>query len=203
MQKIQIGKTIGKGFKRFQKFNESKNLSGKIIEYYRETYLIFEKFLKENGVEYFSEVNRELLEDYTLYLKEQDLNENSINTYLRGIRTFLYYIMNNGWLEKFKAHTIKTTKSKPKGYNEKQLPELSKKPDMNQCTFANYRHWVIVNFLLDTGIRANSLINIKMMDLSLVKENVEIKHNNSRRERNSPLSKTMIEILHVYLDIKI
>lgn len=206
MRKIQIEKNIikniGKGFKRFQKFNKSKNLSDKTLEYYEETYLIFEKFLKENGVEYFPEMNRELLEDYTLYLKEQDLSENSINTYLRGIRTFLYYIMNNGWLERFKVHTIKTTKSKPKGYNEEQLTKLIKKPDMKQCTFARYRNWVIVNFLLDTGIRANSLINIKINDLNIPKEYVEIKYNKSRRERNLPLSKTMIEILHKYLDIR-
>ena len=206
MRKIKMKnnkiKNIGEGFERFQKFNESKNLSEKTIEYYKESYEIFRKYLSLNDIFNFNDLNREFIEDYTIYLQEKDLSPNSINTYLRGIRAFLYYMMSNGWMTSFKINTIKTNRNKPKGYNEKQLKKLLIRPDMNKCTFAYYRNWVIINFFLDTGIRASSLTYIKIKDLNLEMQEVEIRHTKSRRERTLPLSETMTEILYDYLEIR-
>ena len=46
-------------------------------------------------------------------------------------------------------------------YTDTELKMLLKEPDIRKCGFVTYRSWVIVNFLLSTGIRQNSLINIR------------------------------------------
>lgn len=51
------------------------------------------------------------------------------------------------------------------GFEEYELKKLLKKPDVRKCIFSTYRSWVIVNFLLSTGVRQNSLINVKIRDV--------------------------------------
>lgn len=73
---------------------------------------------------------------------------------------------------------------------------------MKDCTFVNYRNWVIINFFLNTGIRLSELTNIKIEDLNLSIQTIEIRYSKDRRERTLPLCKTMIKILDKYLDIR-
>ena len=39
-------------------------------------------------------------------------------------------------------------------YSDLELSALLKKPDIRKATFAEYRDWVIINFLLNCGSRA-------------------------------------------------
>ena len=50
-------------------------------------------------------------------------------------------------------------------YTDDELKLLLIKPKINICEFTEYRNWVIVNYLLSTGNRRNTLINIKIADV--------------------------------------
>ena len=119
MSKIKIKqnneKVISEVLKRFQKHNKSKNLSQKpsntIVDVIKNSLNI-----QRNTILTIERYKQNLLENYSLYLQKKDISENSVNSYLRGIRRFLYYAMVNSWLDDFKISTIKTTERKLKGY---------------------------------------------------------------------------------------
>lgn len=50
-------------------------------------------------------------------------------------------------------------------------------------TFAVYRNWVLVNFLLATGIRAKELRELLTKDLDLVNGYISLAHTKNRKAR--------------------
>ena len=51
-------------------------------------------------------------------------------------------------------------------YTDEELMRLLKKPDKD-CTFNEYRTWVIINLLLNNGCRAASIRSIQIQDVDL------------------------------------
>ena len=52
-------------------------------------------------------------------------------------------------------------------YSDAELTALLKKPDIRKTTFAEYRDWVIINFLLNCGSRAATVGAIQIRDVDL------------------------------------
>ena len=70
--------------------------------------------------------------------------------------------MKCGYIPHFEIQLPKADKAPIQTYTDEELKKLLKKPDVRKCIFSTYRSWVIVNFLLSTGVRQNSLVNIKI-----------------------------------------
>lgn len=136
-----------KAFEEFQRYNRSKNLSGQTIDYYEQCFRYFGNFFPiENNC---SLIQKETYQEYILYLKDHTTaNENTVNSYLRGLRTMLHYFMELGYIESFKIQLPKVEQTIKKGYTDQELERLLKKPDIKKCSFAEYRNWVIENYLL-------------------------------------------------------
>ena len=77
--------------------------------------------------------------------------------------------------------TIKET------YTDRELEALLKKPDIRKCTFAEYRNWVIVNFLLNSGSRAATIRAILIRDVDLENSLVYYRHTKNRKAQVIPL----------------
>ena len=73
---------------------------------------------------------------------------------------------------------------------------------MKKCSFAEYRTWVIINFLVATGVRSRSLRNIKIEDLDFDNELIHIKVTKNRKAIIIPMGKTIKKILLEYLRIR-
>lgn len=69
---------------------------------------------------------------------------------MTGLRTVLYGFMEKEYMEHFKIKTIKVDKKIKTTYNNDELKRLLMKPNMKKCDFAEYRNWVIVNYLFAT-----------------------------------------------------
>jgi len=66
-------------------------------------------------------------------LRERDLADETIATYMRALRTVLYFLMDRGYLRKF---------------TDDELKKFLRKPDIKKCSFVEYRDWVIINYIL-------------------------------------------------------
>lgn len=75
---------------------------------------------------------------------------------------------------------------------------LLKKPDIRKTTFAEYRDWVIVNFLLNCGSRAATVRAIQIRDVDLDGGVVFYRHTKNRKAQVIPLCSPMIAILREY-----
>ena len=145
-------------------------------------------------------VTKDTVDDYTLYLKAKDtVTDTTVNTALRMVRAFLYFCMERDWIPHFTISQIKAVQPVKEPYTNDELAKLLKKPDVKSCTFARYRNWVIVNFLLATGCRAATLVNLCIMDIDLSGGTAFFRHMKAGNQQAVPLSKTIVQILEEYL----
>ena len=56
-------------------------------------------------------------------------------------------------MKEFKMYSIKADKKLKETYTDAELKILLEKPDIKKCDFADYRSWVVINFLLGTDVR--------------------------------------------------
>lgn len=75
---------------------------------------------------------------------------------------------------------------------------LLKEPDIRKTTFAEYRDWLIINFLLNCGSRAATVRAIQIRDVDLDGGVVFYRHTKNRKAQVIPLCSPMIAILREY-----
>lgn len=174
-----------------------RNLSEYTINFYNVSCHTFGKFINLNEL-YISQINRELIDDYILYLKQTGVKDITINTYIRGISPILKYGMELGLIQKFGFKEIKVTEEIKQIYTREELVILLQKPSM--ASFAEYRNWVIINFLLGTGVRALELRCIRIKDVNLASSILIVCRTKNRKQRYVTISKTLNKILNGYLE---
>jgi len=178
--------------KRYLKKCLVNNLSEHTIKFYEVSCKTFNKFicLSELMV---SDVTRDLMDDYILHLKGTGVKAVTINTYIHGISPIIKYGMSMGLIMKFGFKEIKTTEEIKQVYTHEELKILLEKPQDN--SFTEYRNWVIINFLMGTGIRALELRSIKIKDVDLTASMLLVSRTKSRRQRYIPISRSLNKIL--------
>ena len=193
------GVLIGEAFKRFQDYNTLKNLSPATLSFYEKKVGYFVEFV--GGAQTpLPTISLDTVNDYILSMKRSDtISDVTINVRLRALRAFLHYCMNNGWLETFEIHMIKAPYPVKEPYTDAELTVLLEKPDISTCMFSEYRDWVIENFLLSTGCRLGTLVEIKIRDVDFNNGMVYFKHMKARNQMAVPLSSTMSKILKEYV----
>lgn len=201
ISQAQQNKTIKDGFKEFITSCKVKNLSNATIVYYTMYMGKFEVFLNQHEIECIKEINLPVINSYILYLRDfGNVNDTTINTSIRAVRAIVYYFQELGYCQPFKVNLIKANKEIKETYTEHELMLLLEKP--NTARFTEYRDWVMVNFLLATGVRVGEIVGIRIKDVDFDDAIVKIKRGKSRRERHIPLSKTLIKILNEYIQIR-
>ena len=105
-----------------------------------EPYVIFEA----NG---FEANYREFL------LEEEGVSEQTVATYFRDYKAIAYYAMENDLITK-RAIKVKTVETDIKEcYTDEEIAKLLRRPK-EDFSFAEYRNWVVVNWLLALGTAA-------------------------------------------------
>lgn len=92
---------------------------------------------------------------------------------------------------------IKDKETVKETYTDEELTMLLKKPAKN-CDFTEYRNWVIVNFLMNSGCRAATIRNIQNRDVDMEARQVILRHNKNGKIQVIPLCSVMINILREY-----
>lgn len=99
--------TIGEGWEKFMRHCKIKDLAKHTIKYYENCYSYFIRFLKDESQEDDSarveEIDKDLCEEFILWLdKTYNMKNTTINTRLRGVRAFVYYLMEKSILKVLK-----------------------------------------------------------------------------------------------------
>lgn len=190
--------SIQTAFEQFQKQNQLKNLSQSTIDFYSSKARHFFNFLEDTD-QPIDSITEETVVDYIFSLKEKQLHDTTINTYLRMVRAFLYWCMDKGYLGRFPIKLIRADIPIKETYTNNELERLLEAPDQKNCSFAEYRNWVMVNFLLGTGCRASTLVNLKIEDLNFSDGTVLFRHMKTRNQQIVPLTRALLKILEEYL----
>ncbi len=94
-----------------------------------------------------------------------DVSQQTVNSYLRGYRAFGNFCEEIGLLDGFKCPIKEVEPPMKQVYTDKELKKLLIKPDIRD--FTDFRDFAIINLLLSTGARTNTLLNIRLKDVDL------------------------------------
>lgn len=186
-------------FDEFIAYQKSRNLRQHTIKHYENTVnSSFYKYIDYKTA--VKDITSKTIEGYITFLKSQGtIGDITINTYLRDIRAILYYAMKEEYLAEFKIKEIKADKEIIETYSDEELLILLKKPDIKKCDFIEYRNWTISNILIGTGMRIQTLVNLKIKDIDLHNDLMYYSHTKNRKNQVVPISSTLKSVLIDYL----
>lgn len=188
--------TIDEAFQKFMIHNEAKNLTNSSIKYYRENYGYFIECIDANLP--ISQVCIEDVEAFSLYLrKHKNRKDTSINTAIRATRSFLYFCMDRGYMKRFRVTIAKADQTFKEPYTQEELQKLLKRPTSDQWT--QWRTWALVSYLVSTGHRASTVINLKVKDIDLHNNRIKLTHTKNRRSNFMPMASSLRDVLKEYL----
>lgn len=189
--------TINEGIRQWQNYNTARNLSAHSIRFYEDCVGIFRDFY--DCEQLCSTITEQVIFDYIAWLRKRDVRDTTVNSYMRAVRAMCYYFMKLGYTAPFPITLAKAAKEIKETYTDYELEILLKKPDIKTVTFAEYRNWVAVNYLLATGNRESTVCNLKIRDIDFDSDTIHLTRTKNRREQLIPMSRTLRDVLKEYL----
>ena len=176
---------------------KDKGLSDGSISSYREK---IELFLKYTDVDV-EDLDNEVVYEFRDWLKtHRNFNDVSTNTTFRTINVFFKFIHDEYQVPLFHLDYVKETKKIKQIFSNENIKKLLKQPNLDSCTYSELRDWCIVNIVLNTGVRASSIVNVKIEDVDFKAKTIHFKHMKNRQEQVFPLKKDTLKIIRLYLD---
>lgn len=190
--------TVEECFDSFINSRKAKGLSEKTLQTYHYHFAAIGKYLDTAAS--IEDLTKKDLEEMIAAMRG-GLSANSINSYTRTLKSFFSWCNAEGHtavnIGLYKAEeTVKTT------YTDAELKRLLKKPNMKKCGFPEYRNWVIVNLLLNSGCRAATVRNILIQDVNLAAATITYRHTKNGSIQIVPLCSDMVAILREYLRVR-
>lgn len=145
------------------------------------------------------QLTEKLIDNYILWLMSKGNKNTTINSKMTNLKPFLHWCMEKNYCDEFKCKHVKEGKPIKPTYTIEQLETILKKPDINKCSFAEYRNWVLCNYFIATGNRLNSVVNIRIKDIDFNNNLVTLTETKNKVEQIIPITPYLSEILQEYL----
>lgn len=178
----------------FIKFCKLKNLTERTIEFYEEDLRYFCKYI---SVKYLDEITQETLDNFILEELDKGKRTTTINTRLRGLRVFFKFCAERDYIEELSIRLLKDDAELKEPYTDAELRKLLARPKSNR--WAEYRSWAMVNYLVATGNRARTIVNIKISDVNFDENTIHLRAMKNRHQQIIPLSPALKDVLEEYL----
>lgn len=179
-----------------------KNLTDESIHSYKCKIRPFARYFAQREL-ILSQVDKDTLKEFICDLRANTrANDVTINSYLRATRAFLYFCMEEGYVERFKFILPKAEKKGKDTYTEEELERLLKKPNVKTCDFTELKVWALENFLVGTGVRISTALNIQICNLDFDNGFIFIQKQKNRKQAYIPMSESVAEVLRFYLQYR-
>lgn len=201
MKTKSINKTFDEGFEQFiMEHCTMRNFRPSSEKHYREVikYSFYKFYAKDTQL---NELEQDDINNYVLWLKERDIRDSTINIQLKALKTIIKFFANKGWIDSsIKVELIKADIEEIEAYTDDEIAKLLVKPNLKKSSFVEFRNWVCVCFLCNTGARRSTLVNIQIGDLDLDNGYCYYRHTKNRKAQTVPISPSMCNILKEYLE---
>lgn len=207
MKKYQETKTVVELYEKFLLEREAIGISEKALKTYRQKFQSVLRFYDFNIP--IDEVSQDDITTLILNMKnkcrldgkETKIKDVTISSYLAALKAFFNWCKEKEYcyitVPNYKFET------EPKEvYTHDEIKKLMKKPNLKKCSFCEYRNWVIICFLLNSGCRSATLRNVLIKDLDFDSDMILFRHMKARNVQYVPMGKEMKHILLEYLDIR-
>ena len=176
---------------------KDKGLSNGSIASYREK---VELFLKYTDVDV-EEIDEEIIFGFREWLKyNRNFNDVSTNTTYRTLNVFFKFLHEEYLIPIYHLDYVKETKKIKHIFSADDIKKLLRQPNLDNCTYSELRDWCIVNIVLNTGVRASSIVNLRVEDVNFKEKTILFRHMKNRQQQVFPLKKDTLKIIRLYLD---
>lgn len=178
---------------------EAHNLSAATLHNYRQSFTFFAKFSEFDENTPITDITPSHFYKWINTLKLDGVKASSINHYLRDCRAFFYWCMDvdRKYIEPFKLKAIEAQEEQLKLFTDEELEALLLKPRKND-SFADWRTWAIVNWVLATGNRAATICDVCIGDINYRKKEITLGHTKNKKAQIIPLSSSLETVLREY-----
>lgn len=203
MNKDQLTGDTKEVIDEFIKDCESRGLSKATIEVYKININYLVEYLDSKKMD-LKKVSTKTIQDYKSHLvNNTNRNNTSINTTLRHIKVFLDWTHENGYTESVTIKYLKVQQKPKEIYTDEDIKTLLKKPNVNDCSYADFRSWAIINVLVSTGMRRSSLLNIKLDDINWKDNIIRLNHTKNKQVHYVSMSNQLAKIVKEWLKYRI
>lgn len=188
----------------FNEFIQEKKALGKVeetLKAYKASYKKFYDYFGERADDTGNIIGSMFIE-WTNAMRDEGLKAATINHYLSDMRVFMYWCMDESrqYIPPFKIRLIKVQEETPKDYTPEEIKALLKRPD-NKAKFTEWRTWAICCFVIGTGARLGTMVEIQMKDINLKEGIVHYQHTKNKKVQNANMSPQLIKSLTDYINM--
>ena len=188
--------SVPEAFEDFLRTKRAEGAKTKTAQTYSQHFHAISKHLNVNVD--IGELSSDDLREMIISMQESGLSPNTIKSYTITLKAFPSWCNKEGItnlnMARYKGEeTIKET------YTDEELETLLKKPNLRKCGFVEYRSWVIINFLVNSGSRAATIRNIQNRDVDLINHIVYARHTKNSKALVIPLCSEMVSVLKEYM----
>ena len=198
MMKTSANPTVEQVFSFFISSTAAKGVKDKTLETYKGHFHSISKRLNVSIP--IANLTKTHLDTMISEMKAGGLSAHSINSYTRTLKSFLSWCNVEGYTS-LNISIYKAGESTKETYTDKELMILLKKPKAG-CNFCEYRNWIIINFLMNSGCRAATVRNIQIQDVYLPNRQILFRHTKNGKIQTIPLCSEMVSILQEYMQIR-
>ena len=192
--------TIVEAFDEFIREKRVKNLSEVTIKNYTVVYNFFMDFFGFDETSKLSEITQSSLYEWIGSIKLDGVKITTINNYITNMKVFLRWCMDEdrGYMAPFKFPKLRGQEESIKLFSDEDVEKLLERPH-NPDNFVETRNWMIVNWVLATGNRGATVVEVKIGDIDFKAKEIKLRHTKNKKAQTIPLSPTLETILKRYI----
>lgn len=198
MKRNQKQITIRTAFTEFLSEKKSLGLSPSTLDNYLTSLQVF---LSDNGFDDLlsvSSIDKSCIVKWTTeMLDHQAHNRQSVNHYLRDMRAFLYWCMEQDYLSPFRVRLVAVGEGQIKRYSMEDIQKLLPTPK-SVDSFGTWKGWMIAQLCLSTGARLSSLLNLQWNNIDMDSNTISFTHTKNKHILVLPMSVTLKSSLLKY-----
>jgi integrase/recombinase XerD len=187
----------------FLKDRKAQSLSKGTVEYYKQKLRVFVEYCNTQEVKLISQITPSLLRDFLLLLSERGHNEGGVHGYFRSTKAFLRWY----WEEVEPDYPNPISKVKAPRLPVEPIEGISREDfDTLLSTCRGKlaeRDKAILMVLLDTGVRASELCDIRLDDLSFGDSSILIRQGKGKKPRSVFFGKKTRRQIRRYLKFRV
>lgn len=192
--------TLSEAVPRFLSEKKLEGFTLKTIDWYQGCLDRFAGYLEADFD--LSVLDLSLLSDYYTYLSGFSLSGNSVQTYFRGLRVFLSWAFQRGYMSEDLPRSFRLPKGEYKEIvplSDQELQRLFQSFDL--CDVLQLRNFVMCCLMFDSGLRLNEVITLCLSSLRL-DEGFLVVSGKGKKQRRVPLGSLSVSYLRRYLKFR-
>ncbi|WP_139489259.1 site-specific tyrosine recombinase XerD [Brevibacillus dissolubilis] len=177
-----------------------KGLAANTLESYQRDLVMYNAYLREQGISQIQDTTRSHISGYLLMLKEKGRATATISRNMASIRAFYQFLVRDKHLEhdpSIHLETPKMEKRLPKVLSIQEVEMLLEGPKVN--TAPGMRDKGMLELLYATGIRVSELVSLDIGDVNLDMGFLKCMGKGSK-ERMIPLGSIAIDVVRRYIE---